>query len=362
MQEIFSANSFPVSLKLTIAIPTRNRYGSFKKVVDEVCWRILEAGAISEIQLIIVDDYTSGIETENHVKYLMKEYGFVSYYRCEDGLGLDKTVLRCLELAVTKYVWIINDHSSMPEGVLSRILKYLQDEFIYIFAPDSGNLKHAFRTYAISKTGLGFINTLINTSIFNKEMLLPYFKYHLAEYDGSWLVFQVANLDMIFDNQNLDILLLPFECSLYGKYMDAERQKTSWNSNWDSYVTIGYQGAKILAYIKNKHNLSDSFYKEIFNNREWGLAACNAYMRLRKTGKRKAEEIANVISGHPTYNYIERKIITKAITTGDKALLFYEVILLVYGIFYGKFYDHSIKQVIRQKLSHIYRNIILRIF
>lgn len=354
--------NYPESLRLTIAIPTRNRFVSLKKVVDEICGRILESGAISEIQLIVVDDYTSGIETENYIKYLMKEYSFVSYFRCEDDLGLDKTLLRCLELTVTKYVWIINDHSSLLEGVLSKILKYLQNEYIYVFAPDRGNLKHALHTYAISKTGLGFINTLINTSIFNKEMLLPYFKNHLAEYDGSWLVFQVANLDMLFENQNLNILLLPFECTHYGKYMDAERQKKSWNSNWNSYVSIGYQCAKILIYIKNKYNLSDSFYKEIFNNREWGLAACNAYMMLRKKGKQKEIEIeiAVIITGHPTYNYIERKIITGAITAGDKTLLFYEVILLVYGLFYGKYYDRNIKQFIRLKLSRIYRILMLR--
>ena len=102
MQEIITANNNLEGLKLTISIPTRNRFESFKKVVNEVCLRILEAEAISKIQLLVVDDCTSGIETENHVRSLMKEFSFLSYYRCEDGLGLDRTVLRCLELATTK--------------------------------------------------------------------------------------------------------------------------------------------------------------------------------------------------------------------------------------------------------------------
>jgi hypothetical protein len=177
---------------------------------------------------------------------------------------------------------------------------------------------------------LGFVNTVINFNIFNKERLLPYYRKHLSEYNHSWLVFQIANLDMLYNNPGGEVLLLPFGCTEYGKFRNDERTKNTWGSSWTGYVTTGYNGAKLLAEIKQKFGLEDKLNKAIFYRRDWGLGACLGYTKLRKSGNKIETQKADMILGHPTYNNAEKFIIKGALCANKSSLFFYMIVLLVY--------------------------------
>lgn len=335
--------------KLTIAIPTRNRCESLRKTVTEVCKRVLEEDAINDVQILIVDDCTTIDKTESYIIALMKEYNFLSYYCCEEDLSFDSKLLKCIELSASKFVWTINDHSSLLPGLINKILNCLKEDYCFIFAPIEGGLSDAVKVHSISKFGIGFINTVLNTNIFNRECILPYYYKSLLDYDNSWLVYQLANLELLYENPSKEVLLLQFECTEYGKYMDIERKKNTWSANWENYVRTGYNGAKLLDQIKKKYNIKDSFYKEIFDRRDWGLGACLAYMNLRKNEKQIEKERADVITRHPTYNGIEKTIIKAALCIDNKSLILYKALLYAYIIYLSPtFYARIFKSILRK--------------
>ena len=330
MQNLGGENSRDNGVKLTIAIPTRNRCESLKKVVTEACERVRAEDAVNDVCILVVDDCSSADNTEAYIKELIKEYGFLSYYRCGENLGFDRKLLKCLELARSKYVWTINDHSSILPGVIRKLLECLREDYWYIFAPNKGGLGLAGEVYSLSKKGLGFVNGVINANIFNRERLIPYYKKHLPEYDGSWLVFQMANLDMLYENMCTDVLLLQFECTEYGKHMDSERKKNTWSANWGSYVKTGYYAAKLLLEIKKKYAISNALYENIFNRRGWGMGSCWTYISLRQKGRKIEKERAEMIVSHPTYNFIEKAIIMGVLTADQKWLVIYKAMLYLY--------------------------------
>jgi len=337
-------------IKLTIAIPTRNRCESLKKVVNEVCNRVMVEDAVNKVKILVVDDSSSEDNTKAYIQSLMKDYIFLSYY-CVDDLGFDYKLLKCFELSDSKYVWVINDHSSMFSGVITPILDSIaKADYWYIFAPTKGDLKNAQKVNLISNKSLGFINTVLNTSIFNRDRLIPYYKKYLQYYDNSWLVFQIANLDMLFDNLQSETLLLQFECTEYGKYMDLERKKNTWGANWNNYIRTGYNGAKLLEDIKRKYSISDAFYNKIFNRRDWGIGACMNYIKLRRHGNIIEMRTAEVITGHPTYNNIEKFIITGALRKEHKWQVIYKSILVVYILLYAPSQYRRILNKLIQKI------------
>jgi glycosyltransferase involved in cell wall biosynthesis len=86
-------------IKLTIAIPTRNRCESLKKVVSKVCERVSTESLTSNVEVMVVDDWSSTDNTEAYVKLIRDENEFLFYHRCSEDLGFDKKLLQCFELA-----------------------------------------------------------------------------------------------------------------------------------------------------------------------------------------------------------------------------------------------------------------------
>jgi glycosyltransferase involved in cell wall biosynthesis len=319
---------------LTICVPTRNRCEALGKAVAETCARITSEGALGKVRLLVFDD-CSNDATEARVQTIVEQHGIVEYFRSETRVGYDKGLLRCLELATTRYVWTMNDHSSILPGVLRRVLEKLSEDpgYIYVHAPQKGDLALSREVHAVAREALGLVNMSINTNIYNRELLIPCYQRRLPAYDGSWLAFQVANLDLLYENPSGEILLLPFECSEYGKHMGAERANNSWSTNREQYVRTGYYGARLLADTRAKHSIRESVYKRVLGRRAWGIDACVAYMHLWKmdeTGKRFDRGLIAVIAGHPTFNAVERWIVRGSLGAKRRLLPCYEAALTTY--------------------------------
>jgi glycosyltransferase involved in cell wall biosynthesis len=319
---------------LTIAIPTRNRCEALGRVLAETCERIGEEAVQGKVRVLVFDDCSTD-ETEARIGPLARQHGMVEYVRSDARVGYDVGLLRCLQLASTKYVWTMNDHSSILPGVLPAILRELSDDLLYVYAPQKGELGMSQGVHSVSREALGFVNMSINTNIYNRARLIPYYQKHLPAYDGSWLVFHVANLDLLYETPQPEVRLLPFECSEYGRHMGKERARNSWSTNREQYVRTGYLGAKILAEMKTRHSISDEVYERVFDRRDWGLDACIAHYRLRTrdtSGRRFDSGVIEAVATHPTYNPVERSLIRGCLGGPSWQIPCYAVALAAYTL------------------------------
>jgi len=304
---------------LTIAIPTLNRSTSLQKVLSNIS-DIVETYVLQADIDVIIYDNASNDDTANVGNTYSSRYDYVKYYQSKYILSFDENIKTFLDISDTKYVWVCNDHSGFVKEYIAQVVDYLKKNpnCSYFFIPQKGSLPLALEIFNNYHNGLTFINTLMNCNIFNREKLLPYYDSHMAEFNNSWLLYLVANIDMVYSTK-AEILLIPYETILYGQYSDPSREKNSWSSDWNRYVHIGYSYSRMLQLMSQKHDIDKTFLKKIFRGRGWGMAAVNAYrvLRLKNMKMRFNSDIARTISDFPSYTFLNA-ICIKTFVSGSK--------------------------------------------
>ena len=119
---------------LSICIPTYNR-GNWLRV-SLSCW----LGQIKDFQgkvELVVSDNASDDNTQEVVKEAQKIIPF-SYYRNTENIGLNRNVIRVVEAARGRFVWVATDDALPRSSALGRVLNALSEnaqiEHIFINA------------------------------------------------------------------------------------------------------------------------------------------------------------------------------------------------------------------------------------
>jgi glycosyltransferase involved in cell wall biosynthesis len=95
--------NFP-SLKLTIAIPTFNRYEYLKNNIKRILPQI---SIIDCVELLIIDNAS----TDNTAEFckLLSDEGKIKYIRLEENRGMSESQYHCFKRSKGEYLWILSD-------------------------------------------------------------------------------------------------------------------------------------------------------------------------------------------------------------------------------------------------------------
>jgi len=109
---------------LTICIPTYNRATLLKGLIENIFSEIDICKNADDIQILVVD----GNSEDNTTKIIneLQSKRNIKYYRRAEKVGIDKDILKCVELADGKYCWLFSDDDRMTTGAISYLIDTLK--------------------------------------------------------------------------------------------------------------------------------------------------------------------------------------------------------------------------------------------
>jgi abequosyltransferase len=111
---------------LAICIPTYNRSSFLKGLLENIYSELKASENVRNVQIVVVDgnssDNTAEVVTQFEDKLSLK------YFKREKREGIDKDILKCVELSDGKYCWLFSDDDRLASGSISHILKLLSHE------------------------------------------------------------------------------------------------------------------------------------------------------------------------------------------------------------------------------------------
>ncbi len=109
---------------LTIGIPTYNRATLLKGLIENIFSEIDKSGHAEDVQILVVD----GKSEDNTAEIIeeLKVRGKLKYFRREQKEGIDRDILKCVELADGKYCWLFSDDDRLTTGAISHLVDTLK--------------------------------------------------------------------------------------------------------------------------------------------------------------------------------------------------------------------------------------------
>lgn len=109
---------------LTIGIPTYNRATLLKGLIENIFSEIDKSGHAEDVQILVVD----GKSEDNTAEIIeeLKVRGKLKYFRREQKEGIDRDILKCVELADGKYCWLFSDDDRLATGAISHLVDTLK--------------------------------------------------------------------------------------------------------------------------------------------------------------------------------------------------------------------------------------------
>ena len=107
---------------LTFVIPTKNRVGSLKKIINTL-------SEIKEINIIIVDD-GSGIKNSLKIKKHLLKTPNVKYHHFKESYGQSYACNKGLKLTNTDYVWFFDDDDFVSKISIRDVLNLIKNRNI----------------------------------------------------------------------------------------------------------------------------------------------------------------------------------------------------------------------------------------
>lgn len=111
---------------LAICIPTFNRSNYLRGLLENISFELEKYHILNDIQIVIVDgqsdDDTEGMVGNYKINCDLK------YYRRDVRVGIDKDIIKCVELSDAKYCWLFSDDDRFCEGAIFYLLTVLKKE------------------------------------------------------------------------------------------------------------------------------------------------------------------------------------------------------------------------------------------
>lgn len=111
---------------LAICIPTYNRSKYLKGLLENISSELEKYGNSEDIQIIIVDGHSDD-DTEEMVNTFKMGCKLI-YYRRQVEVGVDKDILKSVELSDAEYCWLFSDDDRFTDGAINYLLGVLRNE------------------------------------------------------------------------------------------------------------------------------------------------------------------------------------------------------------------------------------------
>lgn len=110
---------------LTISIPTWNRAGYLKELLEQLTVQVSTFQLEKDIELLISNN-NSEDDTEELVSLFQKKFSFISYNKNVTNIGAKSNVIKSMELASSEFVAVLGDDDRIRKGCLSDIINTLK--------------------------------------------------------------------------------------------------------------------------------------------------------------------------------------------------------------------------------------------
>jgi abequosyltransferase len=115
---------------LSICIPTYNRASYLTLILENYLIELnndIHNQKIKErVQLVIVDG--SSTDNTDDVVERYKDKCNLKYYKRENRVGIDRDIMKCIEIADGKYCWLFSDDDGFANGSISKLVSILTNE------------------------------------------------------------------------------------------------------------------------------------------------------------------------------------------------------------------------------------------
>jgi glycosyltransferase involved in cell wall biosynthesis len=166
---------------LTIAIPTYNRSRYLKR-----CLEHLQACRLNGARILVIDNFSS-----DDTPLVLRQFesaslqGTLRFVRNAANIGGDANILRCFELATTKWLWIVGDDDKPLPNSVDCIMHEVsrQSKCVYLNFSTSILQLRVTRCNSFSTFGLAdFVERLdcysnilfITAGVYQREVFVPY--------------------------------------------------------------------------------------------------------------------------------------------------------------------------------------------
>lgn len=111
---------------LAICIPTFNRSKYLNGLLKNISSEAAKYGISNELQVVIVDG-----QSEDDTEGMVNSFKIgcdLKYFRRLKKVGIDRDIMKCVELSDAKYSWLFSDDDRFTDGAISYILNVLRSE------------------------------------------------------------------------------------------------------------------------------------------------------------------------------------------------------------------------------------------
>lgn len=112
---------------LTICIPTYNRAALLHGLIENIFSEIDQSDYSEDVQILIVDG-----NSEDNTPQIIEEFKIggrrIKYFRRENKVGIDRDILKCIELSDGEYCWLFSDDDRLTSGAIKHLVDILREE------------------------------------------------------------------------------------------------------------------------------------------------------------------------------------------------------------------------------------------
>lgn len=112
-------------LLLSIAIPTYNRADCLKQCLNSIVSQFSDPEVFNGVEVVISNNASTD-NTEALVRLFQEDYPNVKYNKNPENLGVDKNILRVVEMSQGGFVMLLGDDDALFPGYLSYLVKLLR--------------------------------------------------------------------------------------------------------------------------------------------------------------------------------------------------------------------------------------------
>jgi len=111
---------------LSICIPTYNRGILLRGLIENIFEELEKSKCFQDVQIVIVDG-CSADNTKQIVAEFLKIMN-IKYFRRKERKGVDKDILKCVEIADGEFCWLFSDDDKFTTGAIAYLIKLLREE------------------------------------------------------------------------------------------------------------------------------------------------------------------------------------------------------------------------------------------
>ena len=208
------------SRKLTIAIPTFNRYtdlrislGLIKKQLSKLDYNVASLIHI-HVQVNGSSDNTSNFLINSSISSEIKNTGALFTYKINPvNLGFDKNVALCIENSLSEYTLVFSDDDTLYEDAIKKVLLILKDnismvnlllEMYPFYSKDKPLRKNSYKEKILSEKSFSSILLFSKLSVFIYKTEIAKKILPILDYKSGFIHIELA-LRIALDSNNFSL-------------------------------------------------------------------------------------------------------------------------------------------------------------